>query len=264
MAIKLSDIKMSGELKPPRVVLYGVQGIGKSTFAAGAPKPVFVQTEDGIDAIPGVANFDLTNGTYDDVMDAINALYTDKHEYETLVVDSLDWLEPKVWQKACDTHEWKSIEDAGYGKGYVMAAALWRDYLDGLNALRNDRGMCVVQIAHSQIRRFDSPNNEPYDRYEMKLHRRASDLIQEHADAVLFANYDVSIVKGGAAKKTARGVGNGTRYIYTAERPAFAAKNRYGLPEKIEFPLVGAWDVFVNHIKVARELSLTEKKGTNK
>jgi hypothetical protein len=262
MTIKLSDIKTSGEIKPPRVIIYGVQGIGKSTFAAGVEAPIFIQTEDGIDAIPGIPSFNLTNGTYDDIMDAISVLYTEKHDYRTFVLDSLDWLEPKIWQKVCDENELKSIEKAGYGKGYVMALALWRDYIDGINALRNDRGMCIVQIAHAHVRRFESPQHDPYDRYEMKLHAKAAALVQEHSDAVLFANYDVSLVRGGDEKrKTARAVGNGTRYLFTEERPAFVAKNRYQLPERLAFPMHGAWNVFENNITTARESSLAQAKG---
>lgn len=137
---------------------------------------------------------------------------------------------------------WSSIEDAGYGKGYVAALNLWRQYIDGLNALRDDRGMAVVQIAHTDIKRFDSPEHDPYDRYVIKLHARAAALLQEHSDIVLFANYRISTVKAdvGFNKKVSRAVGSGERVIHTVERPAFLAKNRYDLPDTL--PL--EWSAF--------------------
>jgi hypothetical protein len=112
---------------------------------------------------------------------------------------------------------------------------VWRHYLEGLNALRNERGMTVIQIAHTDIRRFDSPEHEPYDRYVIKLHARAGALLQEHADIVLFANYRISTVKSdvGFNKKVTRALGAGERVLYTAERPAFLAKNRFGLPDTL-------------------------------
>ena len=150
--------------------------------------------------------------------------------------------EPLVWAKACRDNGWNSIEDAGYGKGYVAALNLWRQYIDGLNALRDDRGMTVVQIAHTDIKRFDSPEHDPYDRYVIKLHARAAALLQEHSDVVLFANYRISTVKAdvGFNKKVSRAVGSGERVIHTVERPAFLAKNRYDLPDTL--PL--EWSAF--------------------
>ena len=117
----------------------------------------------------------------------------------------------------------------------MAALEFWRAFLDGLNALRDERGMAVILIAHSEIRRFDSPETEPYDRYQPKLHARASALLREHVDAVLFANYRVSTVRAevGFNKKVARAVGNGDRLLHTAERPAFLAKNRFGLQEQL-------------------------------
>ncbi|MFM7692478.1 MAG: AAA family ATPase, partial [Alphaproteobacteria bacterium] len=104
-----------------------------------------------------------------------------------------------------------------------------------VNTLRDECGMGVVLIAHAEIRRFDSPETEPYDRYQPKLHKSASALVQEHVDAVLFANYRISTLKSdvGFNKKVVRGVGGGDRLLHTIERPAFLAKNRFGLEETL-------------------------------
>ena len=231
MAISLASLKSTTAPAPPRILIHGVAGAGKSTFASRSDKPAFVLTEDGLGVLK-VNHFPLAR-TFDDVMSALAALYSEPHDYKTVVVDSVDWLEPLVWARACKDNGWGSIEEPGYGKGYVAALDLWRQYLDGLNALRDERRMTVIQIAHTDIKRFDSPEHEPYDRYVIKLHARAAALLQEHSDVVLFANYRISTVKSdvGFNKKVTRALGSGERVLYTAERPAFLAKNRYGLPD---------------------------------
>jgi AAA domain len=231
MAISLASLMQSAALLPPRILIHGVAGSGKSTFASHSEKSVFVLTEDGLGVLK-VNHFPLAR-SFDDVIGALAALYSEPHDYKTVVVDSIDWLEPLLWARVCKDNGWGSIEEPGYGKGYVVALDLWRQYLEGLNALRDERGMTVIQIAHTDIKRFDSPEHEPYDRYVIKLHARAAALLQEHSDVVLFANYRVSTVKSdiGFNKKVTRALGSGERVLYTAERPAFLAKNRYGLPD---------------------------------
>jgi hypothetical protein len=234
MSISLASLNRTTALKPPRILIHGVHGVGKTTFAAGAPEPVFLLTEDGLGTLD-VPHFPLAR-TFDEVMQTLAALYTEDHAFRTLVVDSVDWLEPLIHAKVCRDQGWNSIEDAGYGKGYVLAVDVFRQYLEGVNALRDDKGMAIVQIAHTDIKRFDSPESEPYDRYVIKLHTKASALLQEHSDVVLFANYRVSTVKSdvGFNRKVTRALGSGERLLHTTERPAFLAKNRYALPETLE------------------------------
>lgn len=256
MAISLASLNRLSAPKPPRIVIYGPHGIGKNTFAASAPNPVLINLEDGhptgspIDAFPKAA-------TFGDVMEAMAALYNEEHDFETVVIDSLDWLEPLVWaetirrnNEANPAKQWQTIEDAGYGKGYLATLDVWRDYLDAVNALRGDKGMAVIQTAHAEVKRFDSPETEPFDRYQIKLHRLASALIQEHADMVLFANFKTSVTKADVGmKKVARGVGAGTRALYTEERPAFLAKNRHNLPP--ELPL--SWEALSAAVMASSE-----------
>ncbi len=244
MAISLLSLSSTQSLRAPRITVYGVAGVGKSTLGAAGPKPVFILTEDGLGRMQTTA-FPLAK-SYQDVIEALDALYNEQHDFETVVVDTLDWLEPMIWAEVCRNKGVQSIEDIGYGKGYAFAIDLWREYLDKLDRLRNEKNMVIIQIAHSVIKRFDSPQHEPYDRYEIKLHARASALVQEHSDCVLFANYRVSTTKTdvGFKKKVNRAVGSGERVLFTQERPAFLAKNRFNLPHELPMD----WSVLQGHL----------------
>src|SRR5690606_30901016 len=135
MAISLASIsKTTRNSLPPRVVVHGDGGVGKSTFAAGAYKPIFLPFEDGLSGLE-VDAFPLLR-SYQDAIDALASLASGEHGYGTAVVDSLDWFEPLVWEKVCKDHGKKSIEEIPYGKGYAEALPLWRTFLDGLNHLR--------------------------------------------------------------------------------------------------------------------------------
>lgn len=216
--------------KPPRIFLYGVHGIGKSTLAAHAPKPIFICTEEGADEID-VDKFPQAKSSTD-VLDALRTLYKEAHDYETVVLDSADWLEDFIALELAATY---SAKELGYGHDAVLAEQRVADVLTALNFLREKRKMAVVIVAHCEIRRFDSPLTEPYDRYQPKLKRGFSALMQEWADCVLFATYDVSVAKEdvGFNKQVRRGISSGDRIIYTEERPAFYAKNRYNMPAEL-------------------------------
>lgn len=250
MAFDLTTIRKGKHIQPPRLVIYGPHGLGKSEFGAQAPAPIFIQTEDGLGTIDTSA-FPLCK-SYADVMGCIETLYTTEHPYQSAVLDSLDWLEPLVWAETCRIHNQKDIEGFGYGKGYKQADDQWRSMLDGFSALR-EKGMQVIFTAHCHIKRFDSPETEPYDRYMPKLHERASELVQEWADAVLFSNYKTMVVEKdvGFNQKAARGVTTDQRMLYTVERPAFKAKNRFGLPAEIVMPHGGNYAAFANALNVS-------------
>jgi hypothetical protein len=240
----LEQIHSGKRPAPRRVMLYGTHGIGKSTFAAGSEKPIFIQTEDGLGEID-CDKFPLAE-TFEQVIDALSELYTEKHPYRTVVVDSLDWLERLIWADVCKKRMVESIEDIGYAKGYVFALTQWREFLDGLTALRNERGMTSVLIAHAKIEKFENPETETYDRYVPRLHKLASAVVQEWCDEILFATYRVHVKQTdeGFNRKRTQGVGTGERIVRTTERPAHVAKNRLDLPE--ELPL--DWKAYINHM----------------
>jgi hypothetical protein len=184
MTSLLETIQSGRQSKPPRVLLYGVEGIGKSTFGSEAPKPVFIQTEDGLDEIE-CNRFPLAT-KFDEVMATLKTLVNEKHDFESVVIDSLDWLERLVWDKLCQQYGVESIEkvDGGYARGYMHALSLWREVLDLLNVLRS-RGMVVVLIAHSKVERFEDPESSPYDRAEAWWSERCLDPCPEDADEAM-------------------------------------------------------------------------------
>lgn len=234
--------------KAPRILIYGPSGCGKSTFGSLAPNPVFIQIEDGLDAID-VPAFKMAE-TYQDVLDSLGQLATNDHGFKTVVIDSIDWLERLIQAQVCKERNAKSIDDIPYGRGYAMAIDIWKQYVDCLNYLRDKKDMVVIQIAHSEIKRFENPETDAYDRYNIKLHKLASALLLEHSDIVLFANHIVNITKSqdGFSKRT-RAIGDGERVLYTEERPSFIAKNRFSLPPEIPFTKDGSyWSTIASHI----------------
>jgi hypothetical protein len=228
MAINLKSIKKNTELLPPRIMLYGPHGLGKTTFGAGAPNPIFILTEDGLGQIEA-DHFPLAT-TFSQVQEALASL-TGDHDFQTVVIDSLDWLDNLVWEEINTKYDAK---DLAYGKGAVIAADYWRKVLDTLNVLRS-KGMASILLAHCEIKRFDSPEVEPYERYQPKLQARSSALVQEWCDMVLFTNYKtlVKTTDVGFNNKVTRGTSTGERIMHTNERPAYLAKNRYNLPDQL-------------------------------
>lgn len=224
-------------------MVYGQEGIGKSTFGASAPAPIFIQTEDGLGEID-CHKFPLAK-TFDEVIAELTALRDEEHNYRTVVIDSLDWLERMVFDEVCKEYGVKSIEkaDGGYGKGYVHALVYWRKVLTLLDELRDERGMASILLAHAKIERFEAPDYNAYDRYTPRLHRNAVNLISEWADAEMFATQRMRISKDGENRVIASPIGadGGERILRTIGIPACSAKNRFGLP--CEIPL--SWDAFM-------------------
>lgn len=230
---RLASLQRGPVAKPPRILIYGVQGVGKSTFCNGAPNPIFITTEDGLGSI-NATSFPLCR-SFQDVLNCLDSLLNEPHDFQTVVLDSLDWLEPMLW-KAVATQEGKaSIEEFGYGKGYVLALDAWAYFLNQLERLREEKGMIVILTAHADVKRFDDPDKGSYNRYNIKLHTRAGEKVMEAVDCVFFANYQVVMKTDevGFNQKKNRAMGNGQRLIHTQERPAYVAKNRYSLPDSI-------------------------------
>ncbi len=215
-----------GKIESPlRTLIVGVPGIGKSTFAAASKAPVFIPVEEGTGNLD-VARFPAPT-EWGDITLAIEELTNEPHDFHTLVIDTVDAVEPLVWKHVCERDKQVNIESYGYGKGYVAALTEWRSLLSKLEQLRSKRSMDIILIAHSVIRLFNNPEGENYDRYEMKLNTKAGGLLKEWCDSVLFAHYETFAVKSGQKSK---GVSSGMRVIETQYNAAWDAKNRHGLP----------------------------------
>lgn len=247
----LESIQSGRENKPPRIMIYGSEGVGKSTFGASAPNAIFVQTEDGLGEI-NCRKFPLANN-FPEVIAELTALRDEPHDFQTVVIDSADWLERLIFDEVCKEFGVRSIEkaDGGYGKGYTHALTHWRKVINLLQELRDKRGMMVIIVAHAKVERFEDPENAAYDRYTPRLHKHAASLIAEWVDAVLFANKKFRVAKDGNDRAVATPIGadGGERIIRTVGSPACIAKNRFGLPSEISL----SWAAFINAYQKALE-----------
>ena len=228
---------------PYKVVIYGAEGIGKTTFASKFPAPVFIDTEDSTARMDGVDRFDGIK-TLDEVNLAIETLRTEDHSYQTLVIDTFDKLELMINDKVCEEQKVTGIEAIGYGKGYTYVAEKVNKLLGTLDALRMAKGMNIVIVCHAQMRKFEQPDEMgAYDRWELKLSKKAAPMVKEWADMVLFANYKTFVIKDGSSNK-AQG---GKRVMYTTHNPCWDAKNRFNLPDEVDLSIHTIGHLFEAH-----------------
>lgn len=231
--------------KPQKVVLYGPEGIGKTTFASHFPSPLFIDTEDGS------ASFDVprlpTPTSWQMLLDEVRWVRDYPAECGgTLVVDTLDWAERLCADHVCKANDWASIETPGYGKGYTY---LKEEFGKLLNALGEcvERGLNVCCTAHAQIVKFERPDEAgAYDRWELKLSRKqVAPMVKEWADALLFADYKTIVItksdKSGNVTK-AKATGGRNRVLHTTHAATWDAKNRWGLQDEVpmEFAQISA------------------------
>lgn len=259
MAFNLASITNETRLRAPRVILLGVEKIGKSTFASQSDRPVFIpiRGEEGIDSI-AVPQFPTCN-SLSDVMSCLCSLYQEQHKHGTVCIDSISALEPLVWADTCQKNgNADSIEkvNGGYGKGYIEALKSWRVLTEALDALRNERNMASILIGHVKVKSFTDPINGTYDQWQFDINDKAASLLYRWADVVLFCNCK-TIVKSedaGFNKQTKRGmdISGGQRFLYTCKSPSFPAGGRgvYGrLPPEI--PL--SWYNFMDSVSAVRQ-----------
>jgi len=236
----LGQVRSGVVAAPVKTLVFGSEGVGKSTFAAAAAGALLMPVEDGANHL-SVAKLPVPT-SFASVLAALDELASAEHAFKTLAVDTVDALEPLIWAAVIEearNPKIKSIEDFGYGKGYVAALDRWRVFLARLEKLRSARGMNITLVAHSQIKKFQNPEGEDFDRYELKLAGKgAAGLVKEWADNVLFAAYEV--VSATDENKRTRGVSTGRRIARTVHSASYDAKNRAGLPDPMELD----WQVY--------------------
>lgn len=237
-----------------KVVIYGPEGIGKSTFASKFPDPVFIDTEGSTNSMD-VARLPKAS-SWQILLDQVDYVRTHPAMCKTLVIDTIDWAESMCIRHICDKHRKSGIEDFGYGNGYVYVKEELGKFLNQLTEVV-DAGVNVVLTAHAQIRKFEQPDElGAYDRWELKLGKKTasqtSPLIKEWADMLLFANYKTfSIAVDDKGKK--RKAQGGERVMYTTHNACWDAKNRYGLPDEVPFSYESIRVIIEGHAAPVKE-----------
>lgn len=241
----------TGPLNSPiKALIYGVPGVGKSTFAAGAPAPIFLG-EDGSKEL-NVARFPQPE-SWSQMLDAITELTLDAHPYKTLVIDTLDWFEPLCWAHTCATKpgdkgkRCMDIEDYNYKRGYVAALDVWKRLTDTIDHLQAKRAMHCVMLAQCSVRTPLNPEGEDFAKYTLKLHDKAAHQLSEWCDAQMLASHEVLTHK---LDGDAKGMSTGVRQLRVDRNATFDAKNRYGLPKVIPLD----WQSFEEAVAIARAM----------
>lgn len=219
-----------------KIVIYGPEGIGKSSFAAKFPRPLFIDTE-GSTKWMDVQRFDKPT-SWTMLNSQVQYVKQNRSICDTLIIDTIDWAEQLCINDICAAYNKKGIEDFGYGNGYVYEKEAFGKFLNSLEEVV-EAGIHVVLTAHAQLRKFEQPDElGAYDRWELKLGKKTgsqiSPLVKEWADMVLFANYETFAVQTDDQGKKFKAQG-GTRVLYTSHHPCWDAKNRCGLPDKLPF-----------------------------
>lgn len=218
-----------------KIVCYGPEGIGKSTFAAQFPDPLFIDTEGSTNDMDVKRLQRPSSWTM--LMEQVNYVKKTPGLCKTLVLDTADWAEMLCMNEVCAKAQKKGIEDFGYGKGYVYLSEEFGRLLNLLEEIVRF-GIHVVLNAHAMIRKFDQPDEMgSYDRWELKLQKKTAPLVKEWADMLLFANYKVYVVNvdGQGAEKGKNKASGGKRIMYTSHMPSWDAKNRQGLAPELPF-----------------------------
>ena len=239
------NITSGKQARAQRVVIYGTEGIGKSTLAAQFPDPLFIDTE-GSTSNMDVKRMDKPT-SWTMLMNQIAFVKANPTVCKTLVIDTIDWAESLAIESVCSMHGKRGIEDFGYGNGYTYVREEMGRLLDKLQELV-DIGINVVLTAHSQLRKFEQPDEDgAYDRYELKLGKKTSSqtapVVKEWCDLLLFCNYKTMVMTSESKKKKATG---GQRVMYTTHHPAWDAKNRHGLPDELPMDYAAIAHIFTS------------------
>lgn len=235
----LAGVTRGKQRRAQRVCIYGVESVGKTTFAAKAPKPIFLDVEGGTHHLDAAR---VEIDSFDALQGAVTELAAGGHDFGTAVIDSADWTEKLLIEHLLGETKKKSIEDFGYGKGWVQVAERFARLLTSCDKLI-DRGINVVFIAHSHVKRVEPPDQmAAYDRYELKLSKQCSPLLKEWADELWFAQFKTKLVESESGRM--KGKGGKERILYTTHSAAYDAKTRSGLPEELALEWDGVAHLF--------------------
>lgn len=242
MSQYLSQVTTKPVLKPPRIGVYGPDKSGKTTFGASAPKPVILPFEEG----GGILNVPTLPQpeSYEDGMNTLVELVTQKHDFGSLIVDTLDHLEPLLWQKIAAENGKDSIDKIGFYKGYMMCTPLWINWFKALDQLRN-QGMTIIVLCHSETKTVDDVMVGSFMRSQPRLHKLARELFCEWADVIGFLQIERMARNIGedGKRQTRTSRATSQRILYLEDQGGFSAGNRYGLPTSLLIPKENGYEV---------------------
>lgn len=246
--MSLSAVTRGRVKRPLKLLVYGPEGSGKSTFSSQAPDPIFLCAEDGTSQLD-VARFPEPKA-WPDVLDAVKELTNGEHAFKTLVIDSIDWLQPLMIKHVCEAQGITEDKYHAFGLGEKYALGHWKELIAALDVMREKRGVHVVILAHSTIAVFKNPEGEDFDRYQLALPNKAADLWKQWADVLLFLSWETLTKKGD---RNAKGI-LGDRYLFTERTAAYDAKNRFSLSAPIAIPDAStSWQAFSSAVKQAQQ-----------
>lgn len=243
MTFTLNDVRTEGPKLPSRIMLHGVEGVGKTTLAAGAPKPIFLQAQ-GETGVESLLDYGRLNEVaylpelfaWGDLIGAIAMLLKEAHDFKTLVLDTINGFERLCMSMVCEKHyngDWGAEGFLSYGKGIDTTCNYWRELLALLDKVRKEKRMAIIALCHTRISHFENPSGADFDRYTPALNKKIMELTKQWADHIFFMNYNVDTEK--QAGKT-KGRGGNARVIHTQWHAAYEAKTRSGVPAKITLP----------------------------
>lgn len=263
------DIITKGHGVPDFWMVHGLEGVGKTAFAAHAPDVIVMQTrgETGLETlidsgqIPDTPHFKTTARNWDDVLMQVAWLLQADHSFKTLAIDTLDCACRLCHEMVCArdyNNDWSEAGFTGWSRGARTATADWRRLLNGLNQLQTKRKMLVLGLCHTDVVTFKNPEGPDYDRYEPELDKYALSLTKKQADGILFYNFHTVVetpkTTGKNKPTKGKGVGGQVRFLYTVHHAAYTAKHRHGLPDEIDAGNSGkeAWNNFVQALTEAK------------
>ncbi len=225
-------------LGPVRVLIHALDKMGKSSFAAGAPSPVFIGLEGGLEQL-GPARYPQPE-SFDDVLAALEDLRTSPHEFKTVVIDPVNWLERFVFAKVCEEYGKSNIDEVlgGFQKGQARAIKFWDTMLTALDALRDERRMHVILTAHTAVRNQKNPEAQDWGSWQPAMDKVGAERMKQWVDAILFARME-EFAKAVDGK--IKGRSTGARVMFTQSNAAYAAGNRFGLPEELPLSWADFW-----------------------
>ena len=256
--MSLKDIVITKpDFETYRMIIYGVGGIGKSTLASKAEKPIFLDIEGGLSCID-VPSIPLMNvnppEAYEKFIETLKMLYEEEHDYQTLVVDSLIGSSGSSMPIHAKPKRSMTLQSWDFGRGYVAALGFMEQIINKLEKLRSHKKMNMIMLSHAAQVKVDNPGEEERMKWNLQLHHKSTAKFFQWSDLCLFANYEVRTTKESGSFGKQRIIAHGSeRFLFTRDHANHAAKNRLGLPDPIEMD----WDLiqeFINNAKKEREM----------